>query len=338
MLTHRSLLAAVTTLSVARPVQADDVYLFPFPLCHVAGYNVLAFHLHGRPVVLMRRFEAGSVVEHVNTYGVTQVSLAPTMIDMLLRLPGIGHASMPTLRGIGYGAAAIPADVLRRADAHLGCDLSQGYGMTELSGNVVFLDAEDHRQALLGDESLIRAAGRPSPFVGVRVVDDDLADVPVGEVGEIVVRGDQVFAGYWNDPAASAESLRGGWFRTGDLGRFDRRGYLFVVDRKKDVIVTGGENVASREVEDVLRLHPGVREVAVIGVPDETWGENVCAVVVPAPDVGITAEDLIQHARQHLAGYKKPKHVAFVDELPKNHAGKVLKTELRARFGDSPGL
>jgi acyl-CoA synthetase (AMP-forming)/AMP-acid ligase II len=210
--------------------------------------------------------------------------------------------------------------------------------MTELSGNVVFLDAEDHRQALLGDESLIRAAGRPSPFVGVRVVDDDLADVPVGEVGEIVVRGDQVFAGYWNDPAASAESLRGGWFRTGDLGRFDRRGYLFVVDRKKDVIVTGGENVASREVEDVLRLHPGVREVAVIGVPDETWGENVCAVVVPAPDVGITAEDLIQHARQHLAGYKKPKHVAFVDELPKNHAGKVLKTELRARFGDSPGL
>jgi acyl-CoA synthetase (AMP-forming)/AMP-acid ligase II len=330
MLTHRSLTAGVTALSIARPVQPDDVYLFPFPLCHVAGYNVLAFHLHGRPVVLMRRFDPLGVVEHIQAHHVTQVSLAPTMIGMLLDLPGLDRGAVPSLRGIGYGASPIPSSVLRRGVEQLGCDFSQGYGMTELSGNVVFLDADDHRAACAGDDALLTAAGRPSPLACVRVVDGTMRDVPVGEVGEIVVRGDQLLDGYWDDPTATEEAFAGGWFHTGDLGRFDARGYLSIVDRTKDVIVSGGENIASREVEEVLARHPAVKDVAVIGVPDPTWGENVCAVVVVRDGERVTAGELVEHCRGHLAGYKKPKLVVFVDALPVNHAGKVLKAELRA--------
>jgi acyl-CoA synthetase (AMP-forming)/AMP-acid ligase II len=166
------------------------------------------------------------------------------------------------------------------------------------------------------------------------VVDDDGRDVATGDVGEIVVRGPQVMAGYWDDEPATTDAMRSGWFHTGDVGRFDEDGWLYVVDRKKDVIVTGGENVASREVEDVLRSHPDVRDVAVIGVPDARWGENVCAVVVPQPGRSVVAADLVQLVRSRLAGFKTPRHVLFVDSLPTNASGKVLKAELRRWLAD----
>ncbi len=332
MLTHRSILAAVNALSIARPVLADDIYLFVFPLCHVAGYNVVAFHLHGRPVVLLRRFDPLATIDAINRHAATQLSLAPTMIDMLLDVPGIDAEAVPSLRGIGYGASPIPSEVLRRGLDLFGCDFSQGYGMTELSGNAVFLDAADHRRAVSGDDALLTVAGRPSPLVSVAVVDDLGDPVGVGEVGEIVVSGDQLLTGYWNDDAATAEALVDGWFRTGDLGRFDERGYLSVIDRRKDVIVSGGENIASREVEDVIQRLAGVKEVAVVGVPDVTWGEDVCAVVVADADVG--AEAIVRGVQASLASYKKPKHVVFVDALPRNHAGKVLKRQLRVEMAD----
>jgi len=330
MLTHASLFAAVMATAVARPVEATDVYLFPFPLCHVAGYNVLLFHLNARPVVLLRRFDVGEVLTAIEEHAVTNISLAPTMISMILDDPRLDATDLSSLRSVGYGASGIPAPVLRRGLERLGCDFAQGFGMTELSGNAAFLDAETHRRGVAGEEHLLRAAGRPGPLVSIRVVDDDLVDVPVGEVGEIVVRGDQVTAGYWRDEAATEEAFAGGWFHTGDLGRFDEEGFLSIVDRKKDVIVTGGENVASREVEDVLHLHPGVKEAAVVGVPDEHWGDVVCAVVVPRDGVAVEPDDLVELCRAHLAGFKKPRHVVFVDELPKNTSGKILKHQLRA--------
>lgn len=340
-LTHANLLAAVTATTIARPVEPSDVYLFPFPLCHVAGYNVLLFHLHGRPVILLRRFDPGALLDTVPRHRVTNVSLAPTMIAMLLDDPGLGDADLSTLRSVGYGASGIPAEVLRRGLDRLGCDFAQGYGMTELSGNAAFLDGEAHRRAVSGDEHLLRAAGRPGPLVSMRVVDETLADVPTGEAGEIVVRGDQVTAGYWNDPEATTEAFAGGWFHTGDLGCFDGEGFLYVLDRVKDVVVTGGENVASREVEDVLHLHPAVRDVAVVGVPDERWGDAVTAVVVPREGVAVTPDELVALCRDHLAGFKKPRHVLFVDELPRNTSGKVLKQRLREEVprllaGDEP--
>jgi long-chain acyl-CoA synthetase len=330
MLTHRNLVTATTATAIARPIAPDDVYLFPFPLCHVAGYNVLLFHLHARPVVLMRRFDADGVLDAIARHRVTACSLAPTMIDVLCEQPRLAAADLSSLRSIGYGASGIPGPVLRRAVERLGCDLSQGYGMTELAGNGAYLGPDEHRRAAAGDDRLLRAAGWPSPLIALRVVDEEGRDAAPGGTGEIVARGDQVSPGYWNDPDATAAAWAGGWFHTGDLGRLDADGLLTVVDRKKDIIVTGGENVASREVEEVLAAHPGVREVAVVGVPDERWGEAVCAVVVARAGVAVTAEELIDHTRARLAGYKKPRHVLFVDELPKNTTGKIQKPDLRA--------
>lgn len=337
MLTHASLLAAVEAAAAARPVADDDVYLFPFPLCHVAGYNLPLLHRHRRPVVLLRRFDPAEVLAAIGRHRVTSVSLAPTMIASVLDHPGLAGADLSSLRTVQYGASAIAEPLLRRGLARFGCDFAQGFGMTELSGNAVFLSGADHRRALAGAPHLLGAAGKPAPGVEVRMVDDAGAPVAPGEVGEIAVRAPQVMAGYWHDDAATAAAFTGGWFRTGDLGRVDPEGYVYVVDRKKDIIVTGGENVASREVEDVLAGHPAVAEVAVIGVPDPQWGEAVCAVVVARPGVPLDPADLVAHARAHLAGFKKPRHVVEVAGLPKNVSGKVLKAELRRTIGPSLG-
>jgi acyl-CoA synthetase (AMP-forming)/AMP-acid ligase II len=253
------------------------------------------------------------------------------MIAMLLDDPRTAGADFSTVRSIGYGASAIPAVVLRRAIERFGCDFAQGYGMTELAGNAVFLDAEAHRRGLAGDPHLLTAAGRPGPLLGLRIVDESGADVAPGTVGEIAVRGPQVTSGYWRDPVSTASSTRDGWFLTGDLGRRDAEGFLYVVDRKKDIVVTGGENVSSREVEDVLHMHHAVREAAVVGEPDPRWGENVCAFVALRAGAAVGEAELVEFVRARLAGYKRPKRVVFLDELPKNASGKVAKVELRAR-------
>jgi acyl-CoA synthetase (AMP-forming)/AMP-acid ligase II len=323
MLTHASLLAAVTATAAARPVAADAIYGYPFPLCHVAGYNVLLHHHHGRPVVLLPGFSPTVLCEAIARHEITTISLAPTMVASLLDDPALSSADLSSLRAVSYGASAMPTEVLRLAVERLGCDFTQGYGMTELSGNAVFLGAEEHRRALTDRPHLLGAAGRTAPGVDLRILDD----------GEIAIRAPQVMAGYWEDPDATEASLApGGWFRTGDVGRLDDDGYLYVVDRKKDVIVTGGENVASREVEDVLHLHPSVAAAAVVGVPDRTWGERVAAFVVPRPGETIDATALEALVREHLAGYKVPRLWEVVDELPANASGKVLKRELRDRL------
>jgi acyl-CoA synthetase (AMP-forming)/AMP-acid ligase II len=336
VLTHASLLAAVGVSAACRPVAADEVYLFPFPLCHVAGYNVLNHHRHGRHVVLLRRFEPTDFVEAAARYRATTTSLAATMLDALLdHLEGSGR-SVPSLRSVAYGAAPMPPTLVARASRQLGVELAQGYGMTELSGNAVFLDPEAHRRGLAGEQRLLAAAGRPGPGVAVRLVDDEERDVPVGAVGEILVRGAQVMAGYWDDEPATTDAIRDSWLHTGDVGRLDEGGWLYIIDRKKDIIVTGGENVASREVEDVLHSHPGVRDVAVIGVPDAHWGENVCAVVVPQQRGTDPTSEVVALARSRLAGFKTPRHVVLVDSLPKNASGKVLKADLRRWLSDHP--
>ena len=334
LLTHRSVLAAVLNTALCRPTAPDDVYLFPFPLFHVAAYNVIHLHLRGRPVVLVAKFDAVDVMTQIERHRVTSISLAPTMIAMLLDHPERAAHDLGSLRHVFYGASAIPIDVLRRGLAELGCEFGQGYGMTELSGNAVFLDAAAHRRAVGPDPHLLAAAGRVGPLAAVRLVDDDLRDVEPGESGEIVIRGEQVVAGYWNRPGASAHARTAdGWFRTGDVGRFDAEGFLYVVDRRKDIIVTGGENVASREVEDVLVGHPLVRQVAVVGAPHPQWGEQVVAVVVthdPALDPSEIAAEIGAWSRGRIAGFKRPRHVLITDALPLNASGKVLKAELRA--------
>jgi acyl-CoA synthetase (AMP-forming)/AMP-acid ligase II len=338
VLTHRSLAAGVANSAIARPLAADDVYLFPFPLFHVAAYNVLHAHLRRRPVVLVPRFDAATVLSLVSSERVTCCSLAPTMLAMLLDHPDRDADALAGLRQISYGASAMPLELLRRVTRELPhCGLAQGYGMTELSGNAVFLSPEDHRLAAGERPELLAAAGRPGPLVALRIVDDDDLDVEPGRTGEILVRGDQVCGGYWEDAAATEAARLGPWLRTGDVGRIDPDGILYIVDRKKDLIITGGENVASREVEDLVGLHPDVASVAVIGLPDERWGEVVCAVVVAADGATVDAEALIAWTDGQLAGFKRPRRVVTVDSLPLNASGKVDKGVLRSQVGAATG-
>ena len=319
MLTHRSLMAGVMATALARPVGPDDTYLFPFPLFHVASYGVVHLHFRGRPVVLVPKFDAVPVMAAIERHRVTTISLAPTMIAMLLDHQRRADFDLTSLRNIFYGASAIPLDVLRRGLVEFGCGFGQGYGMTELSGNAVFLDADDHRRAVTTDPQLLAAAGRVGPLAAVKLADD----------GEILIRGDQVVPGYWNRPEANEAAFVDGWFRTGDIGRFDDEGYLSIVDRSKDIIVSGGENVASLEVEDVLSEHPAVGAVAVVGVPDERWGERVVAVAVARAGAALDPDEVVAWCTGRLAGFKRPRQMLVVDALPTNASGKVLKREVR---------
>ena len=233
---------------------------------------------------------------------------------------------------IAYGASPIAAETLRRALEVFGCDFAQGYGMTETTAALTFLSAEDHRRALAGEENLLLSAGRPLPGTELRIVEEDDQPVPNGTVGEIVGRGDQIMKGYWNLPEATEEALRGGWMHTGDAGILDDEGFLFIQDRVKDMIVSGGENVYPREVENALFEHPAVADVAVIGVPDEKWGETVKALVVVREGADVTPDDLVEFCKGQLAGYKRPRSVEFIPELPRNASGKVLKKDLREKY------
>lgn len=335
LLSHRNLLAAVLNTAIARPLRDDDVYLFPFPLFHVAAYNVVHAHLRRCPVVLMEGFDAAGMVELVASAGVTACSLAPTMLTMLLDHCDDPARQLRGLRQIAYGAAPMPLELIRRVTAELPeVGLAQGYGMTELAGNAVFLGPEEHRAALGGRSDLLGAAGRPGPLVAVRIVGEDGAPTAPGGVGDIEVRGEQVCLGYFEDPEATAEAIVDGWLRTGDVGRFDADGVLHVVDRRKDLVITGGENVASREVEDVLGAHDDVAMVAVVGAPDPRWGERVVAVVVPRHG-RLDPDELMAWTRGRLAGFKRPRQVVVVDELPLNASGKVDKVRLRAQVSSA---
>jgi acyl-CoA synthetase (AMP-forming)/AMP-acid ligase II len=326
MLTDASLVAAVDATLGARPVGPDDVLLTPFPLCHVAGYNVLVLHRRARPIVLQPTFDAPGLARLVRDHRVTMLSLAPTMIAMLLDHPDVDDADLATVRALGYGASPIPGPVLRRVVERWDWDCSQGFGMTELSGNAIFLGPDEHRAAVRGDARLLVAAGRPAPGVEVRL----------GAADELLIRAPQVMRGYWDDPEATATAIDpGGWLHTGDVARIDPDGVVTIVDRTKDIIVSGGENVASREVEEVLHAHPDVRDVAVVGVPDDRWGEVVTAVVVTRAPVA--AGDLVAHCRAQLAGFKTPRRIEFVDDLPRTASGKVLKHRLREQLTATTG-
>jgi acyl-CoA synthetase (AMP-forming)/AMP-acid ligase II len=333
LLTHRGLLAGMRHSALLRPILADDVFLTAFPLCHVAGYQVIAAHLKYRPAVVMRRFDAAEFVAAVRDFGVTTCSMAPTMMDLLLEHLHGDPAGLAIvrerLRAMGYGSAPMAPMLIRAVTRVIGCELNQGYGMTELAGNVTTFGAADHRSAIADAPELLTSAGHPGPLAQLAIMDPAGMLLANGAAGEIVVRGEQVCGGYFDDPAATAAAFAGGWFHTGDLGVLGADGRLSVVDRIKDIIVTGGENVASREVEDVLRELAGVRDAAVVGVADERWGERICAAIVVDAAAPATTEDLVAGCRERLAGFKTPRRIVFVDELPRTASGKVRKDELR---------
>ncbi|WP_166905018.1 AMP-binding protein [Mycobacterium sp. DL440] len=314
---HRSILGAVWGSVAGRSVQPSGVYLLPFPMCHIAGYNMLVQHAVAATVVLCAQFRPEGFAHLVRTHEVTSCSLAPTMLHSLLGHLERTGTDLPTLDAIAYGSAAMPLDLLRRAIDTLRVDFHQGYGMTETGGNITFLGPDDHRAGATGHPELLTSAGYPHRDVEIGIADTDGGLLPPGQVGEILVRGAQV------------TPIEGGWLHTGDMGRTDADGRLFVVDRLKDIIVTGGENVSSREVEDALSGHPGVDQVAVVAVPDDYWGEAVCAVVVPSPGPRPTVDELISHVRGTIAGFKRPRVVLFTEALPLTGNGKVAKDRVR---------
>jgi acyl-CoA synthetase (AMP-forming)/AMP-acid ligase II len=330
MLSHRNLMAGIFNSMVGWEIGGDEVSMYTFPMFHVAGYVMPMWHLRCFPIVLMRTFDPPTLLANVEKYRVTNTSMAPTMVAMLLESPDTGRYDLSSLRRIGYGASAMPGEVLRRAFARWPqVSFATGFGMTELSGNVMTMGSADHVRAAAEGLEILRSVGKQMPLARVRVVDEAGSDVDPGVPGEIIVRGDQVLSGYWRNPEATAASFTDGWFHSGDVGRWDEDGYLYIVDRKKDMILTGGENVYPREVEEVLYRHPAVIEAAVVGAPDPKWGEKVVAVIAARPGHEVSGADLVAFCRQEIAGYKRPRHVAFIDALPKNASGKVLKRELR---------
>jgi long-chain acyl-CoA synthetase len=279
----------------------------------------------------MRDVDPAEILQLIPQHGITNAFMVPAVIQFVLMTPGVEETDFSTLRALVYGASPITDSVLVKGMETLGCEFIQVYGLTETTGAITQLDGVDHDPQ--GRPELLRSCGKPYPWVEVRVVDSSTGqDVPVGQVGELWTRSHQNMAGYWNNPTATADAITpDGWFKTGDAGFLDGDGFIFLHDRVKDMIVSGGENVYPAEVENALATHPGVADVAVIGVPDDRWGEAVKAIVVPANN-DVTEAELIAFARERLAGYKLPKSVDFAETLPRNPSGKLLKRELREPY------
>ena len=310
---------------------ADAVSLAVMPLFHMAGSGwAFAGMWEGATTVVLRDVDPAAILDAIATHRVTNLLLVPAVIASLLDTPGVETCDFSHLRIVVYGASPISDDVLGRGMKRFGGVFAQVYGMTETTGSITQLDGDDHVPHLL------RSCGKPYPWVQVRIVGHDGADAPAGTVGEVWTRSGQNMIGYWNNPGATAATLTSdGWLRTGDAGYVDADGHVYLQDRIKDMIVSGGENVYPVEVENVLMTHPGVADVAVIGVPDERWGEAVKAVVVAAAP--LSEGDLIGFARQRLAGFKLPKTVDFVAALPRTPSGKVLKRALRDPYWADTG-
>ena len=307
----------------------DDVRYAAAPMFHIAGVSYPLMCLaRGISSMLLPQFDPQVVFEWLRDDRLTAAFLVPTMISTLLQLPGIREARYERLRCLIYGAAPMTPSLLRRAMDVFGCDFVQAFGAGTEAGTQCILTSHDHRRAAAGAEHLLGSIGRPGFGVELRIVDDDLRDVAVGEVGEIATRSSHQMTGYLGMPEETAAAFRGGWFRAGDLGRFDEDGYVYLAGRKKDMIVRGGENIFPIEVESVLMEHPDVVEVAVVGRPDEHWSEVVHAYVVRSRDA-LGEPELRELCRSRLAPYKVPAEFHFVDDLPKNAAAKVLKRVLR---------
>ncbi len=328
MLTHGNLLWNNVSAAFALSSNPDDITLTAAPLFHIGGLNVttlLAMQV-GACVVLHRAFDPGKALEDIARYRCTTMFGAPAMFLFMAQQPRFADTDLSSLRSLVVGAAPVPKSLLE-IYGNRGVNLDQGYGLTETSPLVSFLKSQYTAQKL-------GSAGKPGLFGELRIADADGHSLAPGEVGEILYRGPNVMKGYWNRPEATAEAIdEDGWFHTGDAGYLDEDGFLFISDRVKDMVISGGENVYPAEVEGVLYEHPAVAEVAVIGLPDEKWGEAVTAVVALNEAAELTLDELRDFADGKLARYKLPLHLHIVDALPRNPAGKVLKFELREELG-----
>jgi acyl-CoA synthetase (AMP-forming)/AMP-acid ligase II len=328
MLTHSNLLwQTVNALGMGEGLTKHDVTVTAAPLFHIGGLGVHTLPLLylGGANVILESFVPQQVVAAISEHQATVMFLVPAMWAAITRCPELDRPGFVPPRHSLAGGSPTPLPVLKFFTDR-GWNFAEGFGLTEASPGCSVLDS-DHLISKAG------SIGQPLTHLRWRLVDDSDRDVPTGQVGELIIQGPNVFAGYWGKPVETAEAMRGGWFHTGDLGRSDAEGYVTLVDRKKDMIITGGENVYPVEVEQALFQHPAVDDVAVIGIPDGKWGESVTAVVVPAAGAELSEAELIAWIRDRLAHFKCPRRVEFTTELPRNATGKLLKRELRQAYG-----
>ncbi len=343
MLSHYNLgISALAQLTTGR-CSANAVVLHTMPMFHLASFGAVnALFLGGGTHVVLKSFTPQAVLDAITHDRITELMLAPTMIQMLLdwldQHPEVrASLDLSSLQRIAYGASPISQTLLRRAQsAFAQAEFTQAYGMTELSPVATLLGPQYHTEEAFASGKM-RAAGKAHVCVELKIVDSEDKELPRGTVGEIVVRGGTVMLGYWNQPEATGQAVRDGWMHTGDGGYMDDEGLVYVVDRLKDMIVSGGENIYSAEVENALASHPAVRQCSVIGVPSDKWGESVHAVIVLKPDANATIEAIQAHCRERIAGYKCPRSVEFREELPLSGMGKVLKNELRKPYWEKQG-
>jgi long-chain acyl-CoA synthetase len=318
-------------------VEPGDKHIMILPLFHIGGYSHFwaFFYIGGSNVIMSQRsFDPVSTLKAIQDERATDLHIVPTHLVTMLTLPNIGQYDLRSLKRIWYAASPMPTELLRKGMERFGPIFMQGYGQSESGPEITFFPKKFHQvvDKSSEDQKVLASCGQPCVGVHVRIIDENKNDVKPHVVGEVVVQSKMVMVEYWHKPEETREGMGDGWLHTGDMGYYDERGYIYLVDRKKDMIVTGGENVYPREVEEVLYRHPAVAEAAVIGVPDDLWIERVHAEVVLKEQQDATGEEIIEFCKRHLARYKAPKSVEFVGSLPKNPQGKILKRELRKKY------
>jgi len=332
--THRCYMDDARTINVDTKIAPEDKHLQITPLFHIAGnqhYRNILFI--GGCNVIIKTFDPPTVMKAIQDEKITYVDFVPTQLVAMLNNPDFAKYDLSSIKMFWYGGSPMPDEILKRGVKTFGPIFAQGYGQSESGPNITHLSRENHN--LLNEsaekQKKLKSAGLPDIGVHVRIVDEEDKDVAPNEFGEILVQSKHMMVGYWRKPEDTETTIVNGWLHTGDIGCYDEEGFIYIVDRKKDVIKTGGENVYAREVEDVLNTHPAVLEGVVIGIPDPYWVEKVHAVVVKRSGVEVTAEEILVYCKGKIAGYKTPKSLEFVDVLPKNATGKILKKELRAK-------
>jgi len=335
--TQRRFLDDTKTLTITMGLQPGDKHVQIMPLFHIGGgTHFRAFFYIGGSTVIMpqRSFDPAATLQTIQDEKATDIDIVPTHLIAMLALPDFDKYDLSSLKRMWYAASPMPVELLKKGLETWGPIFIQGYGQTESGPNIAALPKEDHKvlDKPAEEQEVLASCGRPNIGVHVRIVDDKGNDVEPGEVGEIIAQCKHNMVEYWRKPDDTRDTIIDGWLHTGDMGRYDERGYIYIVDRKQDMIISGGENIYPREVEEVLYQHPAVLEAAVIGIPDPFWVERVHAVVALKQEASVTADELISFCKEKLARYKAPKSVEFADSLPKNPSGKILKRELKKKY------
>ncbi len=333
--THRRKMEDTRIYAQALGAEVGDKHVMVMPLFHIGGHaQFWTFFYAGGCNVIMKFFDPEETLKTIQEEKATDIHIVPTHLVAMFSLPNFEEYDLSSLKRIWYAASPMPLEILKKAIKRFGPILIQGYGQTESGPLVSCLPQKAHDviEGSTEEQKVLSSCGRPCPGVHIRIVDEKGKDVGPGELGEIIVQGKHIMVEYWQRPDETREAIVDGWLHTGDIGFYDEGGYIYIVDRKKDMIISGGENIYPREVEEVLYQHPGVKEVAVIGVPDPYWVERVHAVVVLKEGMAVDSQELIEFCKQRIARYKAPKSVEFVDSLPKTPSGKILKRELREKY------